>query len=129
MTDSVDHLTFSRLPKNVYETALFGVGGERKIVSPRTNVFSAPKGRHNLHDSYKSTDAIEYFFSQVVDETTSVFDPTCGGGSALIVAKRMGIKRALGIEQDKQMVAAANQALKEEIFGISNIEIEESEPT
>jgi len=47
----------------------------------------------------------------LVDETTHLLDPTCGGGNALRVAEKLGAASAYGLEIDEKFAEAAQQNL------------------
>ena len=48
----------------------------------------------------------------LVDENTSLLDPTCGSASAIRVAEEMGAVRCLGMDIDEQAVGIARVALR-----------------
>jgi len=52
---------------------------------------------------------LKHFLEMLVDETTTVLDPTCGSGMALRVAEELGARRVLGLEIDP---SHADTALK-----------------
>ena len=49
----------------------------------------------------KSQAMLEHFMRMVVDEGTRMLDPTCGSGSALRAADRLGAREVLGLERDE----------------------------
>jgi hypothetical protein len=104
----------SRTPRHVYETALFASRGGRPIVKIVTDAYSAPANGpdKNLHPSAKPEPMLRHFMSMIVDETTSIFDPTCGCGSSLRAAESLGAFRSLGMDVDERSVALARTALK-----------------
>lgn len=51
---------------------------------------------------------LRYFLQMFVDETTTVFDPTCGSAAALRAAEDLGAKSILGIEMDANYARDAN---------------------
>lgn len=99
-----------RGPRRVYETAFFGARGDRKIVSPVNNAFAAPIVR-DRHMSEKNEDMLAYFFRMIVDNTTTMLDPTAGSGSALRAAERLGAKSVLGLEVNAEFAERARIAL------------------
>lgn len=103
----------SRGPRRVYETALFGARGDRKIVTPVANAYSAPLTR-GLHMSEKNQEMLSHFFRMFVDEHTIMLDPTCGSGSALRAAESLGAKQVLGLEINPEFAALANEALEKD---------------
>jgi ParB family chromosome partitioning protein len=99
-----------RRPRRVYETAFFGWRNDRKIVRVKNNAFVGPSPS-GTHAHEKSQDALEYFFEMVVDGNTAILDPTCGSGSALRAAKRLGAKYVLGLEINKEFADDALRTL------------------
>lgn len=99
-----------RGPRRVYEVAFLCSFGDRKIISPVSNVFSGPTLRTAGHMSEKSTDMLQHFFRMVVDEHTRLLDPTCGSGSALRAADKLGAASVLGLERDAGFAADATRA-------------------
>lgn len=98
----------NRGPRRIYETALFGTRGDRKVVRAVSNAYSAPSaGRNRIHHSEKPVPVLSYFFQMMVDESTTILDPTCGSGSALCAADALGAVRVLGLEIDQEMASAA----------------------
>lgn len=99
-----------RRPRRMYETAFFGWRNDRKLVRMKNNAFVGPSPSGD-HAHEKSQDALEYFFEMVVDGNTAILDPTCGSGSALRAAKRLGAKQMLGLEINKEFADDALRAL------------------
>ena len=100
----------NRGPRRIYETALFGSRGDRKIVSPISNAFPAPTD-HEQHMSTKPEAVLHNFFRMFVDETSHVLDPTCGSGTAICAAESLGAARVLGLEINKEFAERASLAL------------------
>lgn len=101
-----------RGPRQVYETAFFGHTGDRKIIGAVANAFAAPTGRDSrIHVSEKPIPVLHHFFKMLVDENTTLLDPTCGSGTALRCAESLGAKRVLGLERDKASFEDASRAL------------------
>lgn len=99
-----------RLPRRVYETALFGRVGDRKSLKLIANAYAAPKPT-GLHVSEKPEPVLRHFFQMVVDSHTRMLDPTCGGGSAIRAAESMGAGTAVGIELNPEFAQGAQSAL------------------
>ena len=99
-----------RRPRNVYETALLFSRGDRKIVSCTNNAITSPKVK-TFHPSEKPEAVLTHFFRLFIDEYAEVLDPTCGSGTAIRVAKRLGAKRALGLEINPEFAAGAKSYL------------------
>jgi DNA modification methylase len=100
-----------RGPRRVYETALFGSRGDRKIVSSVSNAYAAPTDR-SIHMSAKPEPVLRHFFGMFTDENTVMLDPTCGSGSALRAAESLGAAYILGIEINGDFTERANLALE-----------------
>lgn len=95
-----------RGPRRIYETALFGRRGDRKIVSPVANAIAAPTAT-TAHMSEKPVPMLSHFFRMFVDASTSLLDPTCGSGSALRAAIAAGASNYLGLEKDSEFAKRA----------------------
>lgn len=100
----------NRGPRRTYETAFFASRGDRKIVKAVANHISAPIQRGN-HMSEKPQAVLTHFFRMLIDDTSSVLDPTCGSGSAIRAARRLGAGRMLGIERDMEFAEKAEELL------------------
>lgn len=99
-----------RGPRRVYEVAFFCSHGDRKIISAVSNTFAAPVSRVGEHMSEKSVDMLAHFMRMCVDENTRMLDPTCGSGSALRAADRLGAGSVLGLEMNPEFAEAARRA-------------------
>jgi ParB family transcriptional regulator, chromosome partitioning protein len=97
----------TRGPRRIYETAFLARRGDRRIVQAKSNAYFGPH-TDLIHQHEKPDEMLNYFFEMLVDENTTIFDPTCGGGSALRVAKRLGAQRILGLEIDEDYARQAN---------------------
>jgi len=100
-----------RGPRQIYETCLMASREDRFIVRAKSNAYSSPSDKQ-YHHSTKPEPMLRYFMEMFVDETTTVFDPTCGGGSALRAAESLGAKRVLGLEIDPNHADNARLALR-----------------
>lgn len=101
-----------RGPRRIYETAFFGYTEDRKIVKAISNTYGAPTQKNlSGHISEKPEPMLRHFFQMVVDDQTSILDPTCGGGSAIRAAESMGAKRSLGLELNPDHCAVARKRL------------------
>ncbi len=100
-----------RGPFRIYETAFFGSRGDRKIVRAKHNGFAAPSVR-DIHMSVKNPDMLEYFFAMFVDQNTRMLDPTCGSGSALRAAERLGAAYVIGLERNPEFALSARVELE-----------------
>ncbi len=99
-----------RRPQRMYEMAFFGWRNDRKLARLKNNVFSAPTERE-MHPHEKSQAALEYFLEMCVDGQTRLFDPTCGSGSALRAATKLGAERVFGLERDEGFAKDADHSL------------------
>lgn len=102
-------------PRHVYETCLLARRSDRQLAKPAlADLYPAPKSGsdHNLHPSAKPEPMLRHFFQLIVDETTTMLDPTCGAGSALRAADSLRASRVLGLEIDAKHVASARTAFK-----------------
>lgn len=95
-------------PRRTYDTALLAVRGNRPLVRSMCNSYAAPTAGNKIHPSQKPEPMLRYFLQMVVDETTTVFDPTCGSAAALRAAEDLGAKSILGIEMDANYARDAN---------------------
>jgi len=100
-----------RGPRQVYETALFGASGDRKIVRAKSNAIALPSVK-DIHMSIKNPEMLEYFFGMLVDQNTRMLDPTCGSGGALRAAERLGAAYVIGLERNEEFALNARKALK-----------------
>ena len=97
-------------PKRTYDTALLCSRGNRPLVKQGANSYGGPGVTSLIHPSQKPEPMLQYFMAMLVDETTTVFDPTAGSGSALRAAEACGAKYILGLELDPGHAAEANTA-------------------
>lgn len=103
-----------RGPRQIYETALLVTRGDRKIVRAVSNSISYPMEKE-LHQSEKMVPVLEYFLSMLVDSSTTMLDPTCGSGSALKAALRLGADVVLGLEKNPEYARVAMKELEGEL--------------
>lgn len=104
----------NRGPRRVYETAFFGRAGDRKIVRAVNNAVQLPRGSDHIHMSVKPASVLEHFFRMLVDSSTTLFDPTAGGGTALQAALALGARSATGLEINPEFAQRANEALQKQ---------------
>jgi hypothetical protein len=95
-------------PRRTYDTALFALRGNRPLVRSLPNSYAAPTAGNKIHPSQKPEPMLRYFLQMFVDETTTVFDPTCGSAAALRACEDLGAKSVLGLEMDPNYATAAN---------------------
>lgn len=96
-----------RGPRRIYETALFGSRGDRKIVRSKSNAAYSPSER-SVHMSIKPASMLTNFFEMFVDESTNFLDPTCGSGSSLKAARDNKAQSVLGLEVNEEFAQQAN---------------------
>jgi ParB/RepB/Spo0J family partition protein len=99
-----------RGPRRIYETCLFGSRGDRKIVSSVANAYAAPTDSRG-HVSVKPEPVLRHFFRMLVDENSTMLDPTCGSGSALRAAESLDAALVIGVETVNEYVERATLAL------------------
>ncbi len=100
-----------RNPRHVYETCLLASLGSRQICRVVSDAYSAPTDRR-LHPSTKPEPMLRHFFQMLVDETSSVLDPTAGSGAALRAADSLGARAVVGLEIDPEHCRVANQEFR-----------------
>ena len=101
-----------RGPRRIYETALVASREDKLIVQAVSNAYAAPTDKAH-HPSTKPEPVLRHFFRMFVDESTSILDPTCGGGSALRAAESLGANRVLGLEVNLEHFNSARSALQQ----------------
>lgn len=94
-------------PRRMYDTALLCVRGNRPLAKPGMNSYSAPTVGNKIHPSQKPEPMLRFFLQMLVDETTTMLDPTCGSGAAIRAAEDLGAKSVLGLELDPNYAQAA----------------------
>lgn len=104
----------NRGPRRIYETAFFASRGDRKIVRAVSNAFAHPGKDKSIHMSEKPREMLRHFMRMVVDEYTTMLDPTCGSGNAVKVADTLGANKVLGLERDETFHQNACAAYNEE---------------
>lgn len=97
-------------PRHIYETALFITRGKRQIVKIVSDAYACHSDR-TLHPSTKPEPMLRHFFSMLVDESTTMLDPTAGSGASVRAAESLSAKATLGLEIDEQFVKPARHAL------------------
>lgn len=102
----------SRKPRHVYEVCLLASRGDRNLARVKADAYSAPTDKR-LHPSTKPEPMLRHFMEMLVDETTSLLDPTCGSGAALRAADSLGAREVLGLEIDPQYVVPAQIAMRQ----------------
>lgn len=99
-------------PRHTYELCLLASRSSRQIVQVKSDFYGAPRDPR-LHPSTKPEPMLRHFMTMLVDEHTSLLDPTCGSGAALRAAESLGAKRTLGLEIDQGYIGPARLALKQ----------------
>lgn len=102
---------YRREGRRIYETAFFGSLGDRKVLTSTPNLIHSPVDK-KTHLSEKPQPVLEHFFRMFVDKHSEVFDPTCGSGNALAVAKKLGAARVFGLDIEEEHVESANTLIK-----------------
>lgn len=96
-----------RQPRRTYEIAIFASRGDRTIAKVKAASFAHPTTKEH-HLSEKPLAVVSHFLEMVCDEHTEILDPTCGSGTALEAALRLGASRALGLDVLAQHVKFTN---------------------
>src|SRR5215471_3363752 len=99
-------------PRHIYDTCLLIRRGDMQLVRMKSDAIAGQTRRRSI-PSTRPEPMLRYFFEMLVDDQTSLFDPTCGSGAALRAAESLGAKRVLGLEVDWQYCEAARLALKD----------------
>lgn len=100
-----------RFPRHIYETCLLMSRGSRQIVRIVADAYAAPTDK-TWHIHTKPEPMLRHFFTMLVDENTTMLDPTCGSGSSLRAAESLGARHVLGMDTDEQIVGNARQILR-----------------
>jgi hypothetical protein len=106
-----------RAPRRSYEIALHITLGDRFLAKGKAASFAYPRNSDDkVHRSQKHAAVLAHFFEMFVDSSTLMLDPTCGSGSSVLTAHKLGAKQVLGLELDPEMRASAvkmfNEAMK-----------------
>lgn len=96
--------------RHVHETALLARRGRRVLVKNVSDTYGAPTAR-DLHPSAKPEPMLKHFLSALVDEHTTLLDPTCGSGTALLAADALAAARVCGIEREPTYVDSTRSSL------------------
>jgi len=105
----------NRYGRRTYETAMLLTFGDRKIVQAKALSFASPRGDKRIHRSEKTLAVLNHFFSMFVDDSSDVLDPTCGSGTSIITAKKLGARSVLGLELDPVMHKQAVEYYNREV--------------
>lgn len=95
-------------PRRTIDTAFLCFRGERPLAKPGPGSYATHMTHNKFHPSQKPEPLLRVLLSMFVDETTRLFDPTCGSGSALRAAEDLGAKSVLGLELDPEFTKSAN---------------------
>lgn len=103
-----------RGPRQIYETAFLITRGDRKIVAPVSDAVARPGSRREArHQSEKTWTVCAHFLRMLVDEHTTMLDPTCGCGNALAVGWRLGATRVFGMDLNQDNVDSSCKILRQ----------------
>lgn len=103
----------NRRPRHIYETALLGARGDRKLVKPKSDVIGYQTVADTFHTAHKPGPVLQHFLEMLCDEHSVFLDPTAGSGSAIRVAKRLGARHILGLELNPEYVKEANERVNQ----------------
>lgn len=103
---------YRRGPRRSYETAFLASRGDRLLTAKGavSNVCPWPGKDKEIHMSEKPVGMLKHFMGMVVDELSTVLDPTCGSGNSLKAATALGAKSVLGIEAVEEFYTRAKEA-------------------
>jgi len=99
-----------RQPRRTYEIAIFATRGDRPIKTVKAASFANPTTKEH-HLSEKPLPVVSHFLEMICDEFSVVLDPTCGSGTALEAAKRLGAQSVTGLDVLQQHVDYSNRRL------------------
>jgi ParB/RepB/Spo0J family partition protein len=102
----------NRGPRRVYETAFIASRNDRFIVRPVSNCYPSPAAKED-HQSEKAEPMLAHFFQMFVDENTRLLDPTCGSGTSLRAAERLGASQVYGLEINPEYAENAKTRLRQ----------------
>ena len=77
----------------------------------KNTVFKYPCGRSKIHPTEKNHDLLKELITDNSNEGDIVFDPCCGSGSHLLVAKQCS-RKYLGIELDDTWFETAKSRIE-----------------
>lgn len=77
----------------------------------KNTVFKYPCGRSKIHPTEKNHDLLKELITDNSNEGDIVFDPCCGSGSHLLVAKQCN-RKYLGIELDDTWFETAKSRIE-----------------
>ena len=112
--------------RNVGEYALVLTRGRRPVIKNISNIFPHPTTK-TFHASEKPRPMLEYLFTAFCDEHSRVLDPTCGSGTSIQAAMKLGAESGLGIEPDEEFAKKAQTWLEDEkkLKKVSKVELED----
>jgi hypothetical protein len=104
-----------RQPRRTYEKALHITLGDRKLAQAVAASFAYPRNSDSkLHRSQKHEAVLQHFFHMFVDSSTRMADFTCGSGTSVLTAHKLGAACVLGLELDPEMAASAQRHFDQE---------------
>ncbi|WP_417436444.1 ParB N-terminal domain-containing protein [Idiomarina abyssalis] len=109
-----------RGPRHTHETALFASRGDRKIVKPVADSFSAPTTRESGHVSEKPQAVLSHFFNLTVDSSTRILDPTAGSFNSILAAQSRGASSGVGVELDTGYTRRGRRAIAQITTALKN---------
>jgi len=101
-----------RGPRRVYETAFFASRGDRKLTANGAvgNTVAWAGKDKSIHMSEKPVGMLHHFMRMIVDQYSTVLDPTAGSANSLKAAQRLGAPTVLGLERDTEFYNRAKEA-------------------
>lgn len=98
-------------PRHVYEVALLASKGGRFLVKQNGDGYQCHAVSSPIHPTQKPVSMLRFFFTMLVDETTTMLDPTAGSGASLLAAEAEGARSVMGLELNSEYASAANAAI------------------
>lgn len=110
-SDTKQNQIYGDPPKSTYETALIINHNSRPFKKQIQNAYHTPRASQPICPNQKNISMLKYFLSTFIDSETTVLDPTCGSGSALIAAEELRAKSILGLEINQERSQKANEKI------------------
>ena len=105
----------TRGPQRIYETALIMSLGDRKIIKPSVNLaWVSSEAAKKEHASQKPMGVFDIWLRMFIDEDSVVLDPTCGSGTALAAAIKLGADKVVGLDINEKCVQIAEDNCRNE---------------
>ena len=111
-SDNTGILPDQQLPRRCVEFCLLIKQGKPTLRKPGVNfVIASSTARKRWHPSEKPREMLEIFLGMLVGPDDTLFDPTCGSGTSVQTAFRLGCAEAIGLELDPEFAQKAQEDL------------------